>query len=355
MTETAARSGTFENLLHEERRFPPPDTFASSAVMNDPSIYERAERDPEAFWSEHAKAQVEWFKPWDRVVEWNPPFAKWFLGAELNVSYNCVDRHATGPRADKPAIIWEGEPGDRVALTYRQLLDEVNVAAAALKRLGVQKGDKVAIYLPMIPEAAITMLACARLGAPHTVVFGGFSPESLADRINDCSASYVITADGGWRRGNVVPLKKNTDAALQQTSTVKKCVVVRRIGEQAGITMQEGRDVWWHEIQEDARRAGETTCEPEHLDSEHPLFILYTSGSTGKPKGILHTSGGYLVGTSLTHKWIFDLKEDDVYWCTADVGWVTGHSYIVYGPLANRATSVMYEGAPDHPGKDRFW
>jgi acetyl-CoA synthetase len=355
MTETIGRSGTFDNLLHEERRFAPSPEFAAGAVAGDPSIFEQASRDPEAFWAERAQEKVEWFRPWDTVLEWNPPFAKWFIGGQLNVSYNCVDRHAAGARANKPAIIWEGEPGDRVTLTYRQLLDEVNLAAATLKRLGVQKGDKVAIYLPMIPEVAVAMLACARIGAPHTVVFGGFSPESLADRINDCQASYVITSDGGWRRGNVVPLKKNTDAALQNTSTIKKCIVVRRVGEQAGITMQEGRDVWWHEAQDEARRAGDVTCEPEKLDSEHPLFILYTSGSTGKPKGILHTTGGYLVGTSLTHEWIFDLKEDDVYWCTADVGWVTGHSYIVYGPLCNGASCVMFEGTPDYPDKDRFW
>jgi acetyl-CoA synthetase len=282
-------------------------------------------------------------------------FAKWFAGGELNVAYNCVDRHATGERANKPAIVFEGEPGDQRTITYRELLDEVNLAAATLRRLGVRKGDKVAIYLPMIPEAAVAMLACARLGAPHTVVFGGFSPESLADRINDCSASVVITADGGWRRGGVVPLKKNADAALAQTQTVKTCIVVRRIGEQAGVTMQPGRDVWWHEAQEETRRAGETSVEPERLDSEHPLFILYTSGSTGKPKGILHTSAGYLVGTSLTHKWIFDLREDDVYWCTADIGWVTGHSYIVYGPLCNGATCLLFEGTPDYPDRDRFW
>ena len=363
MTDTAAstgpiasrRTGAIDALLHEDRRFPPSSEFTSGAEMGDTAIYEEAARDPEAFWAARAKEQVTWFKPWDTVLEWKAPFSKWFLGAEVNAAYNCVDRHAEGERANKPAIIWEGEPGDVKTLTYRQLQEEVNLAAATFKRLGVRKGDTVAIYLPMIPEAAITMLACARIGAPHTVVFGGFSPESLADRINDCAASYVVTADGGWRRGNVVPLKKNTDAALEKTSTVKKCIVVQRVGEQAGISMQEGRDVWWHELQNEARRAGEVTCEPERLDSEHPLFILYTSGSTGKPKGILHTTGGYLVGTSLTHKWIFDLKEDDVYWCTADVGWVTGHSYIVYGPLCNGATCVLFEGTPDFPDKDRFW
>jgi acetyl-CoA synthetase len=349
------RTGAIDALLQEDRRYSPAPEFTAAALVHDAAVYEEARRDPEAFWAARAREQVEWFKPWDRTLEWNAPFAKWFVGAEVNAAYNCVDRHANGDRAQKPAIVWEGEPGDTRVLTYRELLDDVNLAAATLKRLGVQKGDKVAIYMPMIPEAVVAMLACARIGAPHTVVFGGFSPESLADRINDCQAGYVITADGGWRRGGVVPLKKNTDAALVNTSTVKKCLVVRRVGEQAGITMQEGRDIWWHEALEDTRRTGSVTCEPERLDSEHPLFILYTSGSTGKPKGILHTTGGYLVGTSLTHRWIFDLKEDDVFWCTADIGWVTGHSYIVYGPLCNGATCVMFEGTPDYPDRDRFW
>ncbi len=355
MTTTQPRTGAIEALLQEERRFPPPPEFAARALVRDPAIYEEARRDPEAFWAAWAKEQVEWFKPWERVLEWNPPFAKWFVGAQLNASYNCVDRHAKGPRATKTAILWEGEPGDVRAISYRELLDEVNLAAATLRRLGVKKGDKVAIYLPMIPELPVVMLACARLGAPHTVVFGGFSAESLADRINDCQASVVITADGGWRRGNVVPLKKNTDDALKNTPSVRTCLVVRRVGERAAITMQPGRDIWWHEALEESRRLGQTAVEPEPLDAEHPLYILYTSGSTGKPKGILHTTGGYLVGTSLTHKWIFDLHEDDVYWCTADIGWVTGHSYIVYGPLCNGATSVMFEGTPDYPDKDRFW
>ena len=355
MTTTQPRTGAIEALLQEERRFPPPPEFAANAIVRDPAVYEEARRDPEAFWAARAQEQVEWFKPWERVLEWNPPFAKWFVGAQLNASYNCVDRHAKGPRATKTAILWEGEPGDVRAISYRELLDEVNLAAATLRRLGVKKGDKVAIYLPMIPELPVVMLACARLGAPHTVVFGGFSAESLADRINDCQASVVITADGGWRRGNIVPLKKNTDDALKNTPSVRTCLVVRRVGERAAITMQPGRDLWWHEALEESRRLGQTAVEPEPLDAEHPLYILYTSGSTGKPKGILHTTGGYLVGTSLTHKWIFDLHEDDVYWCTADIGWVTGHSYIVYGPLCNGATSVMFEGTPDYPDKDRFW
>jgi acetyl-CoA synthetase len=355
MTTTQPRTGAIEALLQEERRFPPPPEFAANSIVRDPAVYEEARRDPEAFWAARAQEQVEWFKPWERVLEWNPPFAKWFVGAQLNASYNCVDRHAKGPRAAKTAILWEGEPGDVRAISYRELLDEVNLAAATLRRLGVKKGDKVAIYLPMIPELPVVMLACARLGAPHTVVFGGFSAESLADRINDCQASVVITADGGWRRGNIVPLKKNTDDALKNTPSVRTCLVVRRVGERAAITMQPGRDLWWHEALEESRRLGQTAVEPEPLDAEHPLYILYTSGSTGKPKGILHTTGGYLVGTSLTHKWIFDLHEDDVYWCTADIGWVTGHSYIVYGPLCNGATSVMFEGTPDYPDKDRFW
>jgi len=355
MATTETRTGAIDALLQEDRRYPPPPELAAQANVRDPSLYDKAREDPEGFWAERAKEQVTWFKPWERVLDWNPPFAKWFVGAELNASYNCVDRHATGERANKTAILFEGEPGDTRTITYRELLDEVNLAAATLRRLGIKKGDKVAIYMPMIPELPIAMLACARLGALHTVVFGGFSPESLADRINDLGATMVITADGGWRRGNVVPLKKNTDDALKSTLGIKTCVVVRRIGEQAGITMQSGRDVWWHEAQEETRQSGQVTVEPERVDAEHPLYVLYTSGSTGKPKGILHTTGGYLVGTSLTHKWIFDVKEDDVYWCTADIGWVTGHSYIVYGPLCNGATSVMFEGTPDYPDRDRFW
>jgi acetyl-CoA synthetase len=354
MTQTGA--GAIEALLQEDRRFPPPAGLAAKADVNDPAIYDQAKADPEGFWAARAAEQVTWFKPWDRVLDWTPPFAKWFIGGELNASYNCVDRHAADPaRANKPAIVFEGEPGDVRTITYAELLQEVNLAAATLRRLGVEKGDRVAIYLPMIPEAVVVMLACARLGAPHTVVFGGFSPESLSDRINDLGATVVVTADGGWRRGSVVPLKANTDAALKLASGVRTCVVVKRVGDAADITMQAGRDVWWHEALEESRRSGQTTCEPERLDSEHPLFVLYTSGSTGKPKGILHTTGGYLVGTSLTHKWIFDLKEDDVYWCTADVGWVTGHSYIVYGPLCNGATCVLFEGTPDYPDRDRFW
>ncbi|HEX2515843.1 MAG TPA: acetate--CoA ligase, partial [Chloroflexota bacterium] len=355
MTQGQATSGAIEALLQEDRRYPPPEELKATADVNDPAVYDQAREDPEGFWAARAQEQVSWYKPWERVLEWNAPFSKWFIGGQLNASYNCVDRHATGPRADKPAIVFEGEPGDTRTLTYRQLLDEVNLAAATLRRLGVKKGDRVAIYLPMIPEVAVIMLACARLGAPHTVVIGGFSPESLADRINDLGASVVVTADGGWRRGSVVPLKANTDAALEKASGVRTCLVVRRVGDAASITMQEGRDVWWHEATAESRRLGQTTCDPEPLDSEHPLYVLYTSGSTGKPKGILHTTGGYLVHTSLTHKWIFDLKEDDVYWCTADVGWVTGHSYIVYGPLCNGATCVMFEGTPDFPDKDRFW
>ena len=348
-------TGAFDALFHETRKFPPSSELTAHGTISDPAIYEQARQDPEAFWAARAREQIDWFHPWNQILDWKPPFAKWFIGGTLNASYNCVDRHAHGERANKPAIIFEGEPGDQRVITYAQLLDEVTLAAAMLRHLGVQKGDKVAIYLPMIPEAVISMLACARLGAPHTVVFGGFSPDSLADRINDCGANFVITADGGWRRGKVVHLKDNADEAMAKTDHVKRCVVVRRVGDAASIHMDPDRDIWWHDAEAETRASGATDCPPEQLDSEHPLFILYTSGSTGKPKGILHTTGGYMVQTSLTHKWVFDLKENDVFWCTADVGWVTGHSYIVYGPLANGATCVLFEGTPDYPDKDRFW
>jgi acetyl-CoA synthetase len=283
------------------------------------------------------------------VLEWNEPFSKWFVGGKINASYNCIDRHLTGPRKNKAAIIWEGEPGDSRVLRYQDLHREVCKFANALKAQGIKKGDRVTIYMPMIPEAAIAMLACARIGATHSVIFGGFSADAVADRNNDAKAKAVITADGGWRRGKVVPLKQNVDAALEKSPTVEKCIVYNRCNQE--VTMKPGRDVWWHEITAEAS----DKCPAEQLDSEHPLYILYTSGSTGKPKGVLHTTAGYLLGTSLTHRWVFDLKEDDTFWCTADVGWVTGHSYIVYGPLANGATTVMYEGAPDFPQKDRFW
>ena len=349
-TATAA-SGAISALLHEERRYPPSAEFASQADWNDPSIYERAEADPEAFWAEQAQA-VEWFRPWDKVLEWNPPWARYFVGAEVNASYNCVDRHVQTWRRNKAAIIWEGEPGDDRVLTYRDLYREVNKAAAALKRLGVKKGDRVVIYLGMIPELPIAMLACARIGAPHTVVFAGFSAESIADRVNDCQATLAITADGGWRRGNKIPLKETMDKALETCPSVKNVLVVNRTDDPNSVSMMAGRDIWWKDV---LAESGNEIVEPERLDSEHPLYILYTSGTTGKPKGMLHTTGGYLVGTACTHKYVFDVKEEDIFWCTADIGWVTGHSYIVYGPLTNGATCVMYEGSPDFPDKDRFW
>jgi acetyl-CoA synthetase len=339
------------DLLQEDRSFPPPAEFRAKANINDPAIYERAEQDPEAFWAAFA-SELEWFTKWSTVVEWKPPHAKWFIGGTINASVNCVDRHVRGSRRNKAALIWEGEPGDRRTLTYFDLYRQVNQFANVLKSLGVKRGDRVAIYLPLIPELAIAMLACARVGAAHSVVFGGFSSDSLRDRINDAECNLLITADGGWRRGSIVPLKQMADEALKGTPSIKNVVVVKRLGEgQAPVHMKEGRDHWYHALMQDAAY----TCEPEKMDAEDLLYILYTSGTTGKPKGIMHTTAGYLVGTYATTKWVFDLKEDDVYWCTADIGWVTGHSYVVYGPLANGATGVMYEGAPDWPEKDRFW
>jgi acetyl-CoA synthetase len=336
--------------MHEERVYAPSPEFAAQANISDPGVYERAERDPEGYWREQAKL-LDWFKEPTQVLDWKPPFAKWYQDGVLNASYNCLDRHLATQGA-KPALIWEGEPGDVRTFSYTELHREVNRAAQMLKNLGVGKGDRVAIYMPMIPEAVISMLACSRLGAPHTVVFGGFSPEALRDRIVDAQAKVVITADGGHRRGGVIPLKANTDAALDVPDLpVEKVLVVRRV--ENDITMQEGRDVWWHEAL--AQVADDATVEPEPVDAEHPLYILYTSGTTGKPKGVLHTTGGYMVGLTLTTKWVFDLKDDDVYWCTADVGWVTGHSYVVYGPLSCGATCVIFEGSPDYPDKDRWW
>jgi acetyl-CoA synthetase len=337
-------------LLDERRVFAPPEDFRRNANASDPGIYERAARDPEAFWAEQAK-RLDWFAPWQKVLEWNAPWAKWFVGAKLNVTHNCVDRHAHSPRRNKAAIIWEGEPGDSRVLTYGMLEREVNRFANSLRSLGIAKGDRVAIYMGMIPELAIAMLACAKIGAPHSIVFGGFSAEALRERINDAKAKLVITADGGWRRGGIVPLKASVDESLRDTPTVEKVVVVRRLGEAAKAPMQPGRDLWWHELVAGAS----DECAAEPMDSEDMLFVLYTSGTTGKPKGIVHTTGGYLVGAATTHHYVFDIKEDDVYWCTADIGWVTGHSYIVYGPLANGATSLMYEGTPDYPDRDRFW
>jgi acetyl-CoA synthetase len=344
-------SAELDALLSEGRRFPPSEAFAQAATLNDPGVYDRAAADPEAHWAALA-SELEWFRKWDRVLEWKPPDATWFVGGRINASVNCVDRHVRGARRNKAAIIWEGEPGDRRTLTYWDLLQDVCRAANVLKKLGVRRGDRVALYLPLVPELAIAMLACARIGAVHSVVFAGFSAESLRDRINDAQATLLITADGGYRRGQVLPLKKISDEALTGAPSIRNVIVVRRDeGAEAHAHIQKGRDHWYHELMADAP----PTCDPEPMESEDLLYILYTSGTTGKPKGIVHTTGGYLVGTYATTKWVFDLKDEDVYWCTADIGWVTGHSYVVYGPLANGATQVMYEGAPDWPDKDRFW
>jgi acetyl-CoA synthetase len=348
-----SESGSLEALLDENRRFPPPEAFCAAANFSDPAIYERAGEDREAYWAEWA-GRLEWFEPWSAVLEWNPPYAKWFLDGKLNVSHNCLDRHVDAGHGDREALIWEGEPGDARTYTYRELLDQVCRFANALKALGVGKGDRVTIYLPMIPEAVVAMLACTRIGAIHSVVFGGFSPESLADRNNDAEAKVLVTADGGWRRGSVVPLKQNADEALARSPTIEHVVVVRRGGElsdQVEADMQEGRDRWYHDLV----AAEPATCPPERMDAEETLFILYTSGTTGKPKGVVHTTGGYLTQVYATTNAVFDLQDDDVYWCTADVGWITGHSYIVYGPLANGARVLMYEGAPDTPDRGRFW
>ncbi|KLU59995.1 acetyl-coenzyme A synthetase [Peptococcaceae bacterium CEB3] len=338
----------FEALLEETRLFQPPEEFKAQANVASTDVYQEAEKDRLDFWAKQAE-RITWFEPWKEVLDWQPPFAKWFVDGKLNASYNCLDRHLSGWRRNKAAIIFEGEPGDSRVLTYQDLQREVSQFANVLKSLGVSKGDRVTIYLPMIPEAAIAMLACARIGAPHSVVFGGFSAESLRDRINDAQAKILVTSDGSYRRGNVVPLKANADAALQGTDSIEHVVVVKRTGTE--VDMVEDRDVWYHE----AMQKASAKCEAESMDAEDMLYILYTSGTTGKPKGVVHTTGGYMVGVSSTHSMIFDIKEEDVFWCTADVGWVTGHSYIVYGPLANGSTVVMYEGAPDFPAKDRFW
>ena len=340
-----------DDLLREERRFAPSAAFTAAANINDPLIYAKAAADPEAFWAGVAK-ELNWSEPWTQVLDWKPPHAKWFVGGKLNASVNCVDRHIKGPRRNKAALIWEGEPGDRRTLTYFDLYRQVSQFANVLKGLGVTRGDRVALYLPLIPELAIAMLACARIGAIHSVVFGGFSAESLRDRINDAQATLLVTADGGWRRGSVVPLKQMADEALEGTPSIRNVVIVQRFqGAPLQVHVKEGRDHWYHRLMLDAAH----TCDPEPMDAEDMLYILYTSGTTGKPKGIVHTTGGYLTQVAATMKWVFDLKEDDVYWCTADIGWVTGHSYVVYGPLANGATVVMYEGAPDWPARDRMW
>ena len=347
---SASSEKSLAALLDERRTFPPPEDFRRRANANDPGIYDRALRDPEEFWAGEAK-KLDWFTPWQKVLEWKAPWAKWFVGGKLNVACNCVDRHAHSARRNKAAIIWEGEPGDSRVFTYGMLEREVNRFANALRSLGVAKGDRVAIYMGMVPELAIAMLACAKIGAPHSIVFGGFSAEALRERINDAKAKVVVTCDGAWRRGSIVPLKASVDEALRGTPTIQSVVVVRRIGDAAKASMQAGRDVWWHDLTD----AASDQCAAEPMDAEDMLFVLYTSGTTGKPKGIVHTSAGYLVGVSTTHRYVFDIKEEDVYWCTADIGWVTGHSYIVYGPLANGATSLMYEGTPDYPDRDRFW
>ncbi len=337
-----------EALLSEHRVFEPSERFREQALVSDPSIYEHANADHEAFWAEQA-GQLSWFSPWDTVMEWTPPFVKWFSGGTLNAAYNCLDRHVEAGGGDKVAFYWEGEPGDERAITYRDLTDEVNRLANGLKALGIEKGDRVNIYLGMIPELPIAMLACARIGAPHSVVFGGFSSESLRDRINDAEAKVLITADGAWRRGTVVPLKDNADEAVKECPTIEHVITVKRCGNEHAFT--QGRDVWYHELVE----GQSTECESEPVEAEDPLFLLYTSGTTGKPKGIVHTTGGYMTQVASTHRMIFDIRDDDVFWCSADCGWVTGHSYIVYGPLANHTTGVMYEGAPDWPDKDRWW
>ena len=353
---------TIEDYYVEDRSFAPSDAFQSNAIVTDRSLYEEAEADRLGFWARQARELVTWFEDFDTVLEWELPFAKWFLNGKLNVSYNCLDRHVEAGRADKVAFYWEGEPGDTRTITYGDLLEEVSKFSNVLKSLGVEKGDRVCIYMPMIPELPVAMLACARIGAPHSIVFGGFSADSLSDRIDDASAKLLITADGGYRRGDTFPLKDTADASVEATKTIENVVVVKRTGQE--VVWNEAVDNWYHELMETAS----SDCPAEQLDSEDLLYLLYTSGTTAKPKGIMHTTGGYLTQVAFTHKYIFDLNEDsDVYWCAADIGWVTGHSYIVYGPLANGATSVMYEGTPDTPRpefrkgergdwpKDRLW
>jgi acetyl-CoA synthetase len=352
MSTSQASGPNIDSILTEKRSFPPPAEFSKNAIIHSKEEYDkicaRAAADPEAFWADIAR-ELHWFEPWTNVLEWDAPWAKWFLGGKINLSYNCLDRHVQTWRKNKAAIIWEGEPGEVRTYTYQQLLSEVCKFANVLKSLGIKAGDRVAIYMGMCPELPVAMLACARIGAVHSVIFGGFSANALVDRITDQEAVAVVTQDGSYRRGSEVKLKPAVDEALDRCPSVKHVVVLKRTGTE--VTWKEGRDHWWHELMEKAS----DVCPAEQLDSEHPLYILYTSGTTGKPKGIVHTTGGYSVGTYITTKWVFDLKEEDTYWCTADIGWVTGHSYIVYGPLQNGATCVMYEGAPNYPAFDRFW
>ncbi len=354
-TEPEQAKATIEDFLVEDRTFPPPVSVQAGALVRDDSLAREAAVDAEAFWARQASELLTWSKPWDTVLQWDLPDAKWFVGGTLNVSYNCLDRHVEAGHGDQVALHWEGEPGDTRTFTYASLLDEVQRFANVLRGLGVQRGDRVAVYLPMIPELPVTMLACARIGAVHSVVFGGFSADALADRINDAACKVLVTADGGWRRGQASLLKPHADVALANTPSIEHVVVVARTstsGDDTPIAMEPGRDHWYHELMADAA----PTCPCEEMDSEDLLYLLYTSGTTARPKGIMHTTGGYLTQVAYTHKYVFDLHPDtDVYWCAADVGWVTGHSYIVYGPLTNRATSVMYEGTPDTPGRDRFW
>ncbi|MBS3940681.1 MAG: acetate--CoA ligase [Actinobacteria bacterium] len=342
-------SDAIEGLLDESRTFPPPVEFKKGSLQTSAEIYDEAEADFEGFWAREA-AELDWYQEWDTILDWQPPYAKWFVGGKLNVSHNCLDRHVEAGHGDQVAYHWEGEPGDTRTITYAQLLDDVQRTANALKELGVGRGDRVAVYLGMVPELPTIMLACARIGAIHSVVFGGFSAAALRDRINDSECKLLVTADGAWRRGSVFSLKDNADEALADTPSIEHVLVVKRT--ENDVEMTDGRDLWWHDVVP----GQDADCPPEHMDSEDLLYLLYTSGTTGKPKGIMHTTGGYLTQVAFTHKYVFDLKPDsDVFWCAADIGWVTGHSYIVYGPLANRATSVMYEGTPNHPAEDRFW
>jgi acetyl-CoA synthetase len=347
--------GQIDNVMQEDRQFPPSREFASRAIVSSPqqyqSLYDAAAKDPEKFWGEMARQELHWFQPFEKVLQWDEPFAKWFVGGKTNASYNCLDKHLGTWRQHKAAIVWEGEPGDQRTLTYQQLHHEVCKFANVLKSLGVKAGDVVSIYMPLTPELPIAMLACARIGAVHSVIFGGFSAEAIAERNNDAKAKVVITGDQGWRRGKQIMLKATVDEALAKSPTVEKCIVLRRVGQQ--VHMQPGRDVWWHEAM--ASEKASADCPAEPLDSEAPLFILYTSGSTGKPKGIRHTTAGYNLFVKKTFQWVFDYRDEDLFWCTADCGWITGHSYVVYGPLSAGATVMLYEGAPNWPAEDRFW